>query len=322
MAESGEKRRGKGRPRALARFLREHRRAPRHRPEPPAPLPEGRVVAVEGVGELFVRDSGGSGPPVLLLHGWLFPSDLTWWRSYERLIAAGYRVLATDYRGHGRGLRTQEPFRLEDCAADCAALVARLGCGPVIATGYSMGGPVAQLMARNHPEAVAGMVLCATAQEWKSPNQRLFFLGMGLLRWNLTLFPRAAGRWGLLQGGFPDNEVTSWIVAELSRGSGRDLAEAGRDLSRYDSRPWLRSVGVPAAVVVTARDDAVPPAKQRELASVLSAERFEVECDHFCVTSRPDAFNPALLRALAAVRDARGAAAPDAAVAAGEGRAA
>ena len=262
-------------------------------------------MAVEGVGELFVRDSGGSGPPVLLLHGWLFPSDLTWWRSYDRLVAAGYRVLATDYRGHGRGLRPQEPFRLEDCAADCAALVRHLECGPVIAAGYSMGGPVAQLMARNHRETVTGMVLCATAQEWRSPNQRLFFLGMGVLRMNLTLFPRAAWRWGLLQGGFPDNEVTSWIVAELSRGSGRDLAEAGRDLARYDSRPWLRSVRVPAAVVVTARDDAVPPRKQRELATVLEAERLEVDCDHFCVTSRPDAFNAAFLRALAAVSEAQ-----------------
>ncbi|HKN93949.1 MAG TPA: alpha/beta fold hydrolase, partial [Thermoleophilaceae bacterium] len=73
-------------------------------PDPPVELPEGRIVRVPGLGELFVRDTGGSGPPVLLLHGWMFPSDLNWFRTYKPLADAGYRVLALDHRGHGRGL--------------------------------------------------------------------------------------------------------------------------------------------------------------------------------------------------------------------------
>jgi len=271
---------------------------------PPGPLPPGGVVDVPGVGELFVRDSGGPGPPILLLHGWMFPSDLNWWRTYEPLERAGYRVLAVDLRGHGRGLRAQAPFRLADCAADCAALVRKLECGPVIAVGYSMGGPVAQLMARDHRGSVAGIVCCATAQEWRDPNQLVFWRGMGLFRLYLTVFPRSAWRWGLLASGYPDDQTTSWIVAELSRGNGRDLSEAGRDLGRYDARPWAGIVTAPAAVVVTARDTTVPPVKQRELAAALRAPRFEVDCEHFCVTSNPGPFNAALIEALAAVREA------------------
>lgn len=290
-------------PRGPLELLRQSWRAPRLAPVPPGPLPAGRVVEVPDVGELFVRDSGGQGPPVLLLHGWLFPSDLNWWRTYEPLKRAGYRVLAVDHRGHGRGLRAQAPFRLADCAGDCAALVKTLECGPVIAVGYSMGGPVAQLMARNHADVVAGIVCCATAREWRDPNQRLFWRGMGLFRLYLTVFPRSAWRWRLLRLGYPDDQTTSWIVAELSRGNGRDLAEAGRDLGRYDARPWAENLRTPAAVVVTARDGTVPPVKQRELAATLNAARFEVECDHFCVTSNPEIFHPALLDALEAVRE-------------------
>ena len=92
-------------------------------PEPPVALPPGLVVHVRGRGEFFVRDSGGSGPAVLLLHGWMFASDLNWWPHYRPLADAGYRVLAMDHRGHGRGLRTSEPFSLRDCASDAAALV-------------------------------------------------------------------------------------------------------------------------------------------------------------------------------------------------------
>ena len=62
-----------------------------------------------------------------------------------------FNVVALDHRGHGRGLQSDEPFRLADCADDVAALVDELGLGPVIVVGYSMGGPIAQLLWRRHP---------------------------------------------------------------------------------------------------------------------------------------------------------------------------
>jgi 3-oxoadipate enol-lactonase len=284
-------------PRARGR----RRQAPVWAPDPPVELPEGRLVHVPGLGELFVRDSGGDGPPLLLLHGWLFASDLNWFRSYEPLVRAGYRVLAMDHRGHGRGLRPDAPFRLADCAADAAALVRTLGCGPVIAVGYSMGGPIASLMARDHPDTVRALVLGATSRNWSEPRMKVLWSSMGLLRLVLDLFPRQAWRWGLRQAGFPDSPTTSWVTAELSRGSGRDLAEAGRELGRFDSSAWIGGLGLPAAVIVTTRDTAVPPRSQRELARSLSAPVFEIEADHAGVTTHGDEFAALLLRALESV---------------------
>ncbi len=266
-------------------------------------LPEGRQHHVPGRGEFFLRDSGGDGQPVLLLHGWMFPSDLNWFRSYGPLMNAGYRVLAMDHRGHGRGLRTPAPFRLSDCADDAAAVVETLGCGSVIAAGYSMGGPITQLMARDHPGLLAGIVLCATAREWQDPGMRALWNGMAALRLGVNLFPEATWRLGLRAGGFPDSSTTTWVAAELSRGNGRDIAEAGRELGRYDSRPWIRGLSVPAAVVLTQRDTAVPPRKQLELAESLDAPVFEVDGDHAAVTVKHELFNPALLEALTAVRE-------------------
>ena len=268
-------------------------------PEPPVRLPPGRVVHVRGVGELFVRDSGGDRPPVLLLHGWMFAADSNWWPVYRPLEQAGYRVLALDHRGHGRGLRTREPFRLLDCARDAAGLLDTLCTGPVIAVGYSMGGPIAQLLARQRPDLVRGLVLCATAPDWQDPYLKVFWRSMAALRLALGLFPTAA--WDASLRGVRPGPYRTWLAAELSRGSARDIAEAGRELGRYDARSWLGELDVPASVVVTARDTSVPPRKQRRLAELLHAPTFDVPGQHLAVGTHKREFREALLAALRAV---------------------
>jgi pimeloyl-ACP methyl ester carboxylesterase len=272
--------------------------------EPPLPVPPGHAVVLPGRGETFVRDSGGDGPTLLLLHGWVVSADLNWIRCYEPLTAAGYRVVAIDHRGHGRGIRTPAPFRLTDCAADAAALVEQLGCGPVTAIGYSMGGPIAQLLARNHAQQVSGIVLCATAREWQDREVRRVWRTMGLLR--LMLGIAAPGFWRTLieVSGISEDESIAWTLAEMSRGNPRDIAEAGRELGRFDSRPWLGEIETPAVVVVTSRDRSVPPRRQRELADQLGAATIDVPADHFAPAEPDSGLTEALLEAVAGLERA------------------
>jgi hypothetical protein len=60
-------------------------------------------------------------------------------------------------------------------------------------------------------------------------------------------------------------------------------------------------VKVPAAVVVTSKDSAVSPRKQRELAGALHASLFEAPIDHLEVTTRGDLYNGPLLEAIRSV---------------------
>ncbi len=87
----------------------------------------------------------------------------------------------------------------------------------------------------------------------------------------------------------------------MMRHSVPDIVEAGRELGRFDSRPWLAPLPIPTAVVLTSRDDAVAPAKQRELAGALEAEVFEAPIKHLEITTNAETYNPVLLQALAAV---------------------
>jgi pimeloyl-ACP methyl ester carboxylesterase len=268
-------------------------------PEPPVELPPGRIVHVPGRGEFFLRDTGGDGPVVLLLHGWCVSADINWFTTYAPLAQGGYRVLALDHRGHGRGLRTPAPFRLVDCADDAAALLHAIGVEePVTAVGYSMGGPIASLLARSHPHRVTGVVLCATSPDWQKPRMRRIWRSMAAFRGVLGAFPNASWRRALRLAGFPDSPRTTWTAAELTRGSAKDIAEAGRELGRYDGRPWLPSLRVPAAVIVTTGDTAVPVAKQRELAALLDAPTFDATGDHGAVVAEYERFNARLLEAL------------------------
>ncbi|MGH2858606.1 MAG: alpha/beta fold hydrolase [Solirubrobacteraceae bacterium] len=283
---------------------------PVHPPLPPFELPPARTVAVPGRGEFFVRDSAlahpnaDPGPAVLLLHGWMVTADLNWGAAYEPLAQAGYRVLALDHRGHGRGIRPMVPFRLADCAADAAAVLRALDAAPAIVVGYSMGGTIAQLIARDHREVAGGLVLSGTCQHFQDAETRRVWKLMGLMGFLLGLAPRRVYRAGFRRSGFAPGAQTAWILSELMRHQSRDVAEAGRELGRFDSRPWLASMArLPAAMVLTARDTAVSPAKQRELAEAIGAEVFQAEIDHLDLIERAEEYNPQLLRAVQYVRD-------------------
>ena len=93
----------------------------------------------------------------------------------------------------------------------------------------------------------------------------------------------------------------SWLSSELQRGSARDIAEAGRELSRYDARGWVGGLGVRAASVITAQDSLVNPRTQRDLAERLGAQTFDIAADHMAAGTEPDAFLAAFTRALDAV---------------------
>src|SRR5262245_42930220 len=86
-------------------------------------VPRGRHVWLADRGKTFIRELAGpaGAPTLVLLHGWTATADLNWWASYAPL-AEHFDVVAIDHRGHGRGVRAAEPFRLEQCADDVAAL--------------------------------------------------------------------------------------------------------------------------------------------------------------------------------------------------------
>jgi len=267
------------------------------------PLPPGRALVLPGRGTTFVRELAGppGAPCLLLLHGWTVTADLNWFRCYEAL-GEHFAVVAMDHRGHGRGVRSRRPFRLEDCADDAAAVAAELG-GPVVAVGYSMGGLVAQLLWRRHRGAVAGLVLSSTGRSLSGStfNDRAYFGGLLGLSVASRLAPppvRDHVAATLARRRLVGSPVAEWGLQELTRNDASAVLEAGWALGRFRSHGWVGGVDVPTAVVVTTEDQVVPPDRQRRLAAAIpGAVVVEVDGDHGACVNDPDRYLPALLRA-------------------------
>ncbi len=273
---------------------------------PTPDLPPGATMELPGRGTTFVRSLPGppGAPTLVLLHGWTASADLNWFRCYEPL-GEQYRVLALDHRGHGKGIRSKKTFRLEDCADDAVAVCDVLGIEQFIPVGYSMGGPVAQLMWHRHRERVAGLVLCATAGYFASSREeRLSFLGISGLAALARLTPAQARSW-LTEQFYLQHKTTEWepwAINEASLHDWRAVLEAGRAIGSFSSREWLSEVSAPTSVLITMRDRVVPVRRQvRLFESIRGAEAFRVDGDHDAVVANAERFVPTLLRAVHSV---------------------
>jgi pimeloyl-ACP methyl ester carboxylesterase len=235
---------------------------------------------------------------------------LNWYNLIDAL-GQDFRVVAPDLRGHGRYGDGAARFTVEGCADDVAALVDQLGTGPVIAVGYSMGGAVAQVLARRHPAAVRGIVLCATAATfaeltWLRPAVKVagWLAGTAARRWpgaaRDILRRQIARRDAAGEAG--GRHHAPWAMQDRARSSLACFIEAGAVLNAFDSRSWLHELDVPAAVVVTTQDARVPPWRQDTLtALVAGAERFTVEAGHDAAVAHRDVFLPVLRQACLSV---------------------
>ena len=264
--------------------------------EPWAPaLPSGGPLDLPGRGTTFVRHqpAPAGAPTVLLLHGIRVTADANWFTSYPALIGR-YGVVAIDHRGHGRGIRADRAVRLADCADDAVAALDALGVEQAIAVGYSMGGPIAQLAWHRHRERLAGLVLCATAHRFRGAEP---VLGLGPALVQRLLPANAPAKRSRL-----DRDIRRWLSSELALADRRRVMEAGFSLARFDSSAWIGEVDVPHAVVITTRDAAVSPARQRRLAAALPDPAVhEAHVDHVGCVTRPRIFVPALLEAIGSV---------------------
>lgn len=287
---------------------------------PPVPeIPEGRLLELPGRGRTFVVDTGpppdlggasagqarrsaAARPTLVLLHALACTGLLTWYPCLEALRRR-YRVVIFDQRWHGQGIRDGR-FDLADCADDVVAVADALGVDQFVAAGYSMGTLVAQLTWRRHPDRLAGLVLCAGATHFADEPRRQVAVRRAGARLAVL-----AERQRRIAAEVLDQTVDDrWAWRQFRATPGAAVAGAAALLARFDSRPWIGEVDVPTAVVVTARDRLIPPARQRAMARAIpGAVGYDVPAGHAACVLRADRFRPAMLAAVASVSSRAGA---------------
>lgn len=131
-----------------------------------------RTISANGI-EIFVTEQG-SGPLVLLCHGWPELSH-SWRHQIPAIAAAGFHVVAPDMRGFGRTSAPEsvESYSIFDLVGDMVALVAALGETKAIIIGHDWGAPVAWHAALFRPDIFTAVGGLSVAPPWRGRERPL-----------------------------------------------------------------------------------------------------------------------------------------------------
>jgi 3-oxoadipate enol-lactonase len=258
------------------------------------------VARVRGI-ELAYTDEG-SGPVVLMLHG--FPFDRSMWRGQIEKLSNGFRVIAPDLRGHGGTSVTSGPSMMEEMAEDAVALLDELNVPRAVVCGLSMGGYVALALYRAHPSRVRALVLADTRPQADTEDGRRAreenarrALSEGMRPIAAAMLPKLLST--CTRESAP--EVVSRVREMMLGVNAEGAASALRGMAlRRDQTDLLSKIDVPALVIVGSEDAVTPPSDAEAMRELIEGSRLVVVegAGHVSNVERPEEFDRALVEFL------------------------
>jgi 3-oxoadipate enol-lactonase len=239
------------------------------------------------------------GPVVCFTHSLSSDSGM-WAEQLPPLLAAGFRVLRVDMRGHGGSDPVEGDYTMHQLADDVASVIEALGMDRVHYIGLSIGGMIGQAFAINHGGKLRSMMLCDTlaatqpdAKAAWAPRiaaattaKSLAPLADGTMeRWFTPAFKaRNPGRW---------TQIRDTIVGTTARG----FLGCAAAILDFDFAARLPALKIPTLVVCGADDQGTPPEGNKRIAALIPAARYEEIADarHLPNVEHPGVFNPIMM---------------------------
>lgn len=253
-----------------------------------------------GSRRIYYDLTGPEGAPVVCLTHSLASDSGMWAEQMPPLLAAGYRVLRLDMRGHGGSDTVDGPYTMEQLGGDVAAALSALGLERVHLIGLSIGGMIGQAVAIKHTSHVASLMLCDTLPGTPEGGQAAWAPRIEAVRNANSVAPLAdptMDRWftPAFQAARPARwkEIHATVAATPANGY---LGCAAAILS-FDFKADLPSISVPTLVVCGDGDEGTPPAANRLIADRVQNGRYEeiANARHFPNVERTDAFNALMM---------------------------
>jgi len=255
-------------------------------------------VARVGGRELRYEDTGGEGPPLLLLHG--FPLRASLWAPQIEALGDRYRIVAPDLPGFGGSQPPEDPdnWRMGEYAAVAAGLLDHLGIEEAVVGGISMGGYIAFSMMRRHRERIRALVLVDTAPGADSQETRE-------IRERQQQEVRETGSRPLAEKlvvrllapkNLADPALRAAVLALMDHPAEAYVSALEAMKRRRDSTPDLSRIDVPTLIVVGEEDVITPPSVAAAMERAIPGARRVVlpGVGHLTNFEAPLAFNEAL----------------------------
>ena len=240
------------------------------------------------------RLDGAVDAPVLLLSNGL-AADLSMWDAQIPFLAAHYRTLRYDNRGHGDTAASLGPYSIDLLASDVVDLLDQLAIGQVHFIGMSLGGNVGWMLAASYPERIASLVLCDTPIE-AVPEVWATRITTALARGMEPLVEPTLERWLTASFRAASPAVTEQMRQMIRRTSPVGYAGCAAAIQSMRLTPLLPHIKAPTLVIVGEADPATPPAMAERLAaSIPGAELVVIKrAAHLPNIEQPEAFNSAI----------------------------
>ena len=223
----------------------------------------------------------GTGEPILLIPG--LGLDHTYYRFGIPLLAQRMQVIAVDPRGIGASTKSPPPYSVEGWADDFAAMIDRLGFGPIHVLGSSLGGSMALALAQRHPDKLKSLMVVGGFSELDRATELNFRLRLRLIE-KLGMSDEVADYMGLwtLTRKFINSDVGYATMranqANIRTNSAEGysafieaLLQWGRCQPGQEQEPkftaLLGTIKVPTLVVTSDNDHLIP----RELCELIAA---------------------------------------------------
>src|SRR6202453_3074166 len=225
----------------------------------------------------------GSGPPLLLTHGYSSTSEM--WKGQIEALSKRHKLVLWDMRGHGRSDYPEAPAAYSEAltVADMAALLDEVGAASAIVGGLSLGGYMSLAFYRAYPDRVRALLIIDTGPGFKKDdareawNKRAHDTGDRFEREGLAVLKSASRE-----------------RSDVSHRDASGLARAARGmLTQRDARviESLADIKVPALVVVGADDAPFLAASDYMAAKIPGAKKVVIPAaGHVVNIDQPQAF--------------------------------
>lgn len=262
--------------------------------------------------KLHAEDTGGSGRPVVLIHGWPLSGE-SWEHQIDALTGAGFRVITYDRRGFGRSEKASDGFDYDTLTADLADLIEEADLTDLSLVGFSMGGgEVARYVAKYGEERLHSIVFAAAippylAKTDDNPNGPLTEdkakeMADGLKKDRDAFFDGFTKDFFSAGGELKVTDKERQAAIELCKQSDQKAAlGCMKSFGTTDFREDLKSVNVPTLVIHGDSDGIVPIEGSGKLTheAIAGSEYVVIKGGpHGINASHADEFNEALIEFL------------------------
>lgn len=246
----------------------------------------------------------GSGPCVTLAHP--LACDLSVWDEQASALASRFSVLRFDARGHGGSSAPADAYGLETMADDAIALLDALSVERTHFVGLSMGGMIGQHVALKAPQRLASLVLADTTSRYPPDALAVWDERIGIVRQQgmEPMVEPTLARWFTEPFRKSHPEVMARIGALIRATPVAGYLGCCHAIPRLNVSARLRTLRLPALIMVGDQDAGTPPAMAREIQEAIAGSQLVVIRDaaHLSNVEQAAVFNRALLGFLNAQR--------------------